>query len=69
MNEREFIEQKIRDLSCDLAASDYKIIKCYEYSLIGEPLPYDIAEVNAERQRMRDEINELQERLDNHADE
>lgn len=63
MNERELIEQKIRDLTCDLAASDYKIIKCYEYSLIGEPMPYDVAEANAERQSMRDRINELQNKV------
>lgn len=65
MDEREKIEQRIRDLSCDLAAGDYKIIKCYEYSLVGIDFPYNIAELNAERQAIRDEINELKEQLEN----
>lgn len=43
-----------------LAASDYKIIKCYEASLLGNPLPYDIESLHAERQGYRDKINELE---------
>lgn len=43
-----------------LTASDYKIIKCYEASLLGEPLPYDIESLHNERQGYRDKINELE---------
>ena len=57
------MEQQIRNLECDLTASDYKVIKCYEYSLTGEELPYDIEQLHTERQLIRDEINVLKERL------
>lgn len=63
MSEKEIMEQQIRNLECDLTASDYKIIKCYEYSLAGEELPYDIEQLHIERQLIRDEINVLKERL------
>lgn len=63
MTEREQLEQEIRNLECDLAASDYKVIKCYEYSLIGQELPYNVQEINAERQAIRDRINYLQEQI------
>lgn len=41
----------------DLADGDYKVIKCMEAYLCGEPLPYDIAALHAERQKLRDIIN------------
>jgi hypothetical protein len=40
-----------------LESTDYKIAKCTEYSLNGLLLPYDIAELHAERQACRDIIN------------
>lgn len=43
-----------------LTASDYKVIKCYEASLLGQPLPYDIEGLHVERQACRDKINELE---------
>lgn len=49
--------QKLKD---ELSASDYKIIKCYEASLVGKELPYNILEVHSERQALRDRINELE---------
>lgn len=64
MSERERIEQEIRDLECDLTASDYKVIKYTEYTAAGKAVPYDINEVYAERQAKRDRINELQAALD-----
>lgn len=51
---------KIARLTSMLAESDYKIIKCYEYQMAGLELPYDIKALHAERQAMRDEINELE---------
>ena len=41
----------------NLAEGDYKVIKCMEAFLCGEPLPYDIAALHAERQAMRNIIN------------
>lgn len=46
-----------------LASSDYKIIKCYEYSLAGLDLPYDIEELHAEREAIREEIRKLEETI------
>ena len=48
---------------CFGSPGDWKIAKCYEYALIGLPAPYDITELNAKRQAVRDEINELEEKL------
>ena len=63
MTERELSEQDIRDLQCDLNASDYKIAKYVEYVTMGKPAPYDIDELHAERQAKRDRINELRDIL------
>lgn len=43
-----------------LSGSDYKVNKCYEASLLGEPLPYDINELHTMRQAARDKVNELE---------
>lgn len=43
-----------------LAETDYQIIKCSEYQLAGVELPYDIAALHAQRQAIRDQINELE---------
>lgn len=53
----------ISKLKEDLDSSDYKIIKCYEASLIGEPMPYDVRAIHTERQALRDRINELETRF------
>lgn len=54
---------QINDLKDRIAASDYKIIKTYEYALLGEQTEYDIEEVHAERQALRDQINSLETQL------
>ena len=54
-------EQRIWELKDLLAQGDYKIIKCTEAQLMGEEMPYNVAELVAERNAMRDEINELEE--------
>lgn len=41
----------------ELAEGDYKVIKCMEAYLCGEPMPYDIAALHAERQALREKIN------------
>lgn len=53
-------QAEIDRLKDELASTDYKIIKCSEYSLNGQELPYDIAELHANRQAIRDRINELE---------
>lgn len=62
--EKRFDRRKIRDeieaLKTALSDSDYKITKCYEASLLGQKLPYDVAALHTERQALRDKINELE---------
>lgn len=53
-------EARIWGLKDQLAQGDYKIIKCAEAQLTGEPMPYDIEALVAERNAMRAEINELE---------
>lgn len=62
---REIYEGELRCLRSSLLANtseigDWKIVKCMEAKLLGEELPYDINELNAERQKVRDRINELE---------
>lgn len=54
---------RLRDLKQNLIETDYKIIKCYEASLVGEPLPYNITELIRLRNEWRSEINELENTL------
>lgn len=66
--EKRFDRRKIRDeiegLKTALTNSDYKITKCYEASLLGQELPYDVAALHTERQALRDKINELEPLLE-----
>ena len=54
---------QIDDLKTRIAASDYKVIKTYEYTLLGEQTEYDMETVHAERQALRDQINTLETQL------
>ena len=56
----EDVSAQIAELKEQLAATDYKIIKCSEYQLAGMELPYDIQALHEERQALRDAINELE---------
>lgn len=63
------IEARIRELVSGLGApnstyGDWKVIKCYEASLAGQELPYNITELMETRQAVRDEINTLQTELE-----
>lgn len=40
-----------------LTATDYQVLKAYEASIQGEPMPYDMDSVIAERQALRDTVN------------
>ena len=66
--EKRFDRRRIRDeiegLKTALTNSDYKITKCYEASLLGQELPYDVAALHTERQALRDKINELEPLLE-----
>ena len=53
--------EKIAELKKQLSDTDYKVIKCAECQLLGEEMPYDVAELHAERQAIRDEINNLEQ--------
>lgn len=55
-----YINSEIEQLKMQLKADDYKIIKCYELSLVGQAMPYNILALNSKRQEIRDKINELQ---------
>lgn len=62
------IMARIGELVSSLSAAssdigDWKVIKCYEAKLLGEELPYDIDDLMAKRQKARNEINELQQKL------
>lgn len=57
------IQTQINELKEQLSESDYKITKCYECSLVGETMPYDIQGLHQERQAIRDEINRLESLL------
>lgn len=54
-------EEQILTLTKQLEATDYKVVKCYEYQLANLELPYDIETLHADRQALRDKINELKE--------
>ncbi len=52
--------QQIQELKAQLSATDYKVIKCAECRLLGADVPYNVEELHAERQILRDKINELE---------
>ena len=62
---REELEAELRVLRSELQANtsnigDWKIIKALEYQLTGEETTYDMKKLNAERQKVRDRINEIE---------
>ena len=57
------LQQEISTLKMQLDSTDYKIIKAYEYSQVGLETEYDMAELHQERQKIRDDINVLEEAL------
>jgi len=59
--EKEKTLSEINTLKKQLDKTDYKIIKASEYQLLGIEIPYNLEELHAERQAIRDKINELEE--------
>ncbi|WP_099463101.1 hypothetical protein [Parabacteroides provencensis] len=60
-NNPDRITAEIDRLKSELTATDYLIIKSYEYALTGQPLPYYLANLHSERQLLRNRINELEQ--------
>ena len=59
------ITQQVAELKAQLAATDYKVIKCSECQLLGMEMPYDVAALHAQRQEIRDQINALEQEAKN----
>lgn len=57
------VRRGIEELKARLADDDYKIIKCYEASLLGNELPYDISALHRSREEVRAIINEMEKQL------
>lgn len=62
-------QQEIINLTNDLTSpaseiGDYRVIKCYEAALSGQKtMPYDVKDLIAKRQKVRDKINALQSEI------
>jgi hypothetical protein len=56
---------RISIVRSELENSDYKIIKCYEASLTGAPMPYDLQALVASREALRQKIREYEAILSN----
>lgn len=63
VEDKQYWQRKLEQAEQTLADEDYKIIKCYEYFLVGKELPYDIAALNTQRDLVRDRINEYREKI------
>ena len=53
-------KMKIRNIKQSLEDTDFKVLKCYEASVLGETLPYDIVELSKQRKQWRLELSELE---------
>lgn len=62
-NNPERIVAEINRLKSELTATDYQVIKSYEYTLTGQPLPYDLTGLHSERQLLRERIRELEQKF------
>ena len=63
--EKQAKQQRIIDLKWKLTSlesdiGDWKVAKIQESALMGLPAPYDMKDLHAKRQAVRDEINQLQ---------
>lgn len=57
------IQMQITYLKAKIDATDYRIIKAFEYSLVGIETDYDLDALHSERQEVRDKINRLETEL------
>lgn len=51
---------EIDQLKAQLSESDYKVVKLAECLAIGSEMPYNAQALHAERQALRDRINQLE---------
>ena len=63
------LKQEIINYEAKLSANtsnigDYRIIKCYEAALLQKGAPYDVDDLIADRQGVRDKINELEAEIE-----
>ena len=59
------IQGEIDAIKAELSEPYYQVIKCYEASLVGEELPYDIKALHEDRNEKRAQINALETNLTN----
>ena len=59
--EKEAEEETLR---LRLSATDYRALKCCEAALLGKEPPYDLKELAARRQELRDRINQVRAERD-----
>lgn len=59
------LQGEIDAIKAELSETDYQVIKCYEASLVGEELPYDIKALHEDRNEKRAQINALETNLTN----
>ena len=59
------IQGEIDAIKAELSETDYQVIKCYEASLVGEELPYDIKGLHEDSIEKRAQINALETNLTN----
>lgn len=54
------VKAEIARLKGELAAGDYRVVKCQECMMLGLPLPYPAEPLHGEREALRAEINRLE---------
>ncbi|MDL2230227.1 hypothetical protein LJB87_00340 [Alistipes sp. OttesenSCG-928-L06] len=59
----ELILMEITRLEELIAATDYKVVKSYEYAIAGAKSVYDFPAIHAEREGLRGQIRELEQLL------
>jgi transcriptional regulator NrdR family protein len=58
------INAQIDNLKQQLQKSDYKVVKCAEANLLGKKkMPYDVKAITDEREKIREQITELEGQL------
>lgn len=57
------VQMQINNLKAEIEATDYRITKAYEYSMVGMESGYDMESLHMERQSLRDAINGLEEEI------
>lgn len=59
------LQGEIDAIKAELSETDYQVIECYEASLVGEELPYDIKALHEDRNEKRAQIKALETNLTN----